>query len=250
MSDPTAQKVAHGFRGYNPDRYPRPSVTVDLVLFTVRDGGLSVLLIRRGAPPFEGALALPGGFVRVGEGALDQGEGLDEAARRELGEETGLTGELLDASRVHLEQLHTFGAPGRDPRLRVISVAYLALVPPDLIAETKAGDDAAEALWVRVDEVDTTSLAFDHARILEVALARLRDRVDASSVAASLVPQSFTTTELRVVFEAVLGRPYDAANFRRRLRRLVEDGVLIETGATRASGRRGGRPAALYAFCC
>ncbi|TVQ88390.1 MAG: NUDIX hydrolase [Deltaproteobacteria bacterium] len=249
MSRRAAQRP-QGLEGYDPQRYAKPSVTVDLLIFTVLAGELALLLIRRGVPPFKGSLALPGGFVDVGSTPEDQGEDLEAAARRELGEETGLTSELLDARRVHLEQLHTFGAPGRDPRMRVISVAYLALVPPDLIDHTRPGDDAAEARWRPLGEVmgGVEPLAFDHARIVEVGLARLRDRLDRSDVAACLVPPSFSAAELRAVFEAVQGHPLDAPNFRRHIRRLLGDGVIVPTGQTRTAGPRGGRPAALYRF--
>ncbi len=138
--------------------YPHPSVTADVVIFTRREDDLQVLLIKRGHPPFEGRWAIPGGFVEVGES-------LEEAARRELEEETGVRD-------VHLEQLHTFGDPDRDPRGHVITVAYLALVPP--ATPTRAGDDAAEARWWPAR--DPPPLAFDHAGILACALRRLQSK--------------------------------------------------------------------------
>jgi len=220
--------------------YARPAVAVDLVILTRVDEALHVLLIRRGEAPFAGRLALPGGFLRVGDGVEDQGEDLDRAAARELQEETGLApGDVL------LEQFATFGRPGRDPRMRVLSVAYYALVRPEVAQRVRAGGDAAETCWAPVAELAGSTLAFDHGHILEVALGRVREKLDTSSLAFSLVPESFTIPELRAVFSAVKGEPQDPGNFRRKVKRLVEDGVL-ET----APGRRrtASKPAALYRF--
>lgn len=217
------------------DRWPRPAVTVDLVVFTVRDAALHVLLVRRREPPFAGAWALPGGFVRVGDGLADQGEGLDAAAHRELAEETGLS-----AGDVWLEQLYTFGDAGRDPRMRVISVAWYALVRPELAPA--AGGDAAEAAWHPAGA--RPPLAFDHDRIVETAIARLRGKLDYSPIAFDLVPATFTVAELRAVHDAIRGEPQDPANFRRRFRRMEEDGLVAETGQ-RPTGKR---PATLYRF--
>lgn len=226
--------------------HPRPSVTVDLVIFTVVDCDLKVLTIRRGKPPFEGAWALPGGFVRVGPTAEDQGEDVEQAAFRELAEETGLGPELLLRHRVHLEQLYTFGRAGRDPRTRVISVAWYALVPSTLVPLTRAGDDAAEATWMSVAaEIPQVELAFDHAEILRVAVQRIRGKIDYSPIAFALLSDTFTVTELREVHEAIKGTQYDASNFRRRFKRMVTDGVM-----ERAPGKRltGGKPAKVYRF--
>jgi 8-oxo-dGTP diphosphatase len=241
-----------------PDtRYARPSVTVDLLIFTVTDTDLKVLLIRRGQAPELGKLALPGGFVDVGDSGLDrppgetedQGEDLSDAALRELGEETGLDGALLRQHHVHLEQLFTFGAAGRDPRTRVISVAYYALVPPDLAPLVRAGDDAAEAGWYSVEaEVPANALAFDHAKMLALAVDRIRGKLDYSPIAFSLVPRTFTTSELREVYEAVQGRQFDAGNFRRRFKRMVTDGILEAAPGKRSPTARGGRPAKVYRF--
>ncbi|MCB9552794.1 MAG: NUDIX hydrolase [Myxococcales bacterium] len=217
------------------DRWPRPAVTVDLVVFTVRDGALHLLLVRRREPPFAETWALPGGFVRVGDGVVDQGEDLDAAAARELAEETGLS-----PGDVRLEQLYTFGAAGRDPRMRVISVAWYALVRPEL-APT-AGGDAAEAAWHPVTA--RPPLAFDHDRIVDTALARLRGKLDYSPIAFDLVPATFTVAELHAVHDAIRAEPQDAANFRRRFRRLEEDGLVAPVGQ-RPTGKR---PATLYRF--
>lgn len=204
-------------------------VTVDVVIFALpparRPPGLDVLLVRRGIPPFEGAWAIPGGFV------LDS-ESLDEAARRELREETGF-------SDVFLEQLYTFGDPGRDPRGRVITVAYYALVAADRAAP-HAGTDAAEARFWNVAELPP--LAFDHGRILEVALARLRGKLDYTSVGFELLPEKFTLGELQAVWEAVLGRALDKRNFRRRVAGL---GFVEPLKEQRRTGRR---PAQLFRF--
>ncbi|MCA9524299.1 MAG: NUDIX hydrolase [Myxococcales bacterium] len=221
-------------------QYPRPSVAVDLVVFTVIDALLNVLLIRRQRPPFAGELALPGGFVRVGESVDAQGEDLDETARRELHEETG-----LPPSAVYLEQLHTFGQAGRDPRGRVISVVYFALVRPDLAPFVVAGGDASQAGWQIVEHARRAALAFDHTEMLELALARLRRELEASPIAFELVPTTFTIAELRSVYEVIMGKPYDPGNFRRRFQRLIDDGVIAQ-----ADGRRitSARPAKVYHF--
>jgi 8-oxo-dGTP diphosphatase len=220
--------------------YARPAVAVDLVVLTLVDGALHVLLIRRGEPPFEGKLALPGGILRVGDGEEDQGEDLDVAAVRELHEETG-----LESRDVLLEQFATFGRPGRDPRMRVVSVAYYALVRPELARRVRAGGDAAEARWEPVERLDASTLAFDHEDILWVALARMREKLDTSSLAFSLVPERFTIPELRAVFSAVKGEPQDPGNFRRKVKRLIEDGVLEAAPGVR---RTASKPAALYRF--
>lgn len=221
-------------------QYPRPSVAVDLVIFTVVDALLKVLLIRRQHPPFAGELALPGGFVRVDEASDEQGEDLDATAARELHEETG-----LPPSAVYLAQLHTFGKAGRDPRGRVISVVYYALVRPDLAPFVVAGGDASQAGWHIVEDIRPETLAFDHAEMLELALARLRREIEGSALAFELVPQTFTIAELRSVFEVIMGKPYDPGNFRRRFQRLLDDGVIAL-----AQGRRitTARPAKVYQF--
>lgn len=229
--------------------YPRPSITVDVVLFTVVDTDLKVLLVRRGEAPFAGAWALPGGFVRVGDERGSRGEDLDTAARRELAEETGLA-----SPRIYLEQLGAFGAPDRDPRGRVVSVAYFALLDPELrgtIAARggpvlRAGSDAADARWVSVaSEARRLTLAFDHREILDAALARLRMRVEVSTLAFELVPPTFTVGELREVFEAIRGEAHDPANFRRKFERMLDEGLLEEAPGKRQTGTK---PARVYRF--
>ncbi|HVE43254.1 MAG TPA: NUDIX domain-containing protein [Planctomycetota bacterium] len=199
-------------------------VAVDLVIFTVRDGALQVLLIERGIAPFKGQWALPGGFV------LER-ETLEEAARRELEEETGLR-------EVYLEQLFTFGDPERDPRGRIISVAYYALTPP---APLRASTDAANAAWHPAAR--PPKLAFDHAKILRSGLERLRAKLGYSTVGFELLPRQFTLTELQTLYEAILERPLDKRNFRKKILSL---GLLKSEGRTRAAGAH--RPARLYAF--
>jgi 8-oxo-dGTP diphosphatase len=184
--------------------YPRPALTVDCVVFGVdAEIRLKVLLIRRTLPPFAGDWALPGGFVHVDES-------LDAAARRELSEETGLTD-------VFLEQLYSFGQVDRDPRDRVVSVAYYALI--NLVDRLiRAGTDAQEAVWVDLDRVPV--LAFDHGQILEGAIARLRGKVRYEPIGFELLPQKFTLTQLQRLYEAILGTAIDKRNFRKKVLKL------------------------------
>jgi 8-oxo-dGTP diphosphatase len=224
---------------YDARKYPRPSVSVDIVVFTVIDADLKVLLIRRGGPPFQGDWALPGGFVRVSEGP-DQGESLDEAAHRELSEETG-----LPQGSAFLEQLYTFGEPRRDPRTRVITVAYYALVRSDLVRLVRAGSDAADADWFSVMSERPEQLAFDHDKILDVAIERIRGKIDYSPIGFELVPPTFTVAELRSVHEAIKGTTYDPGNFRRRFVRMQTDGVLEQAPGKRHTGTK---PARVYRF--
>jgi len=205
-------------------------LATDLVILTVRDGRLQVLLIRRGIPPYEGRWALPGGFVRPAED-------LETTARRELAEETGLS-----AERIHLEQVATYGAPDRDPRGRVVSVAYLALVP-DLPAPV-AGSDAASASWVDATDVldDAGRLAFDHHRILADGVERARAKLEYSPLATAFCPPEFTISELRGVYEAVWGTPLDPRNFHRKVTKTAD--FVVPTGGT--TTRDGGRPAQLF----
>jgi len=186
-----------------------------------------VLLVRRRHCPYQGCWAIPGGFVRMDES-------LDDAARRELEEETGLRD-------VYLEQLYTFGAPQRDPRTRVISVAYYALLPGD-VEEPRTSDDGGEARWFAVAHLPP-NLAFDHATILDTALRRLRAKADYAGIAREFLPPRFTLRRLRRIYETVLGRRLDRANFTRRI--LAEDDIE-ETGEIDRSGAH--RPAKLYRY--
>lgn len=220
--------------------YPRPSVTVDLVILTVQDTDLKLLLVRRKQPPFADWWALPGGFVRVGDGFAKQGESLLEAAHRELNEETG-----LPRDKVFLEQLYTFGDVGRDPRMRVISVAWYALIRPDLAPFVTAGSDAAEVRWISVAHERPPALAFDHDTVVDMALERIRGKIDYAPIAFDLVPPTFTIAELRSVYEAIKGERYDASNFRRRFRRMEDDGIVARAPGKRHTSRR---PAAVYTF--
>jgi 8-oxo-dGTP diphosphatase len=225
-------------------RYARPSLTVDCVVFGFEpaeaDGVLRVLLVKRGEAPFAGRWALPGGFVSVKDDG-DQGESLDDAARRELREETGL-------EVAHLEQLYTFGAPRRDPRGRVVSVAYLALVRPDDHRVT-AGTDAAEAAWFSVADALSGALgalAFDHHAILELAAERLRSKVRYAPIGFHLLPKKFTLGDLHKLYEACASRSLDVSNFHKKVSKvLVRTGVLLDTGESQR-GRH--RPAPLYRF--
>jgi 8-oxo-dGTP diphosphatase len=201
-------------------------VTVDLVVLTIRARALHVLLVRRGIAPHKGRWALPGGFV-----LLD--EDLGAAAERELFGETGVSG-----AAGHLEQLATYGAPRRDPRGRVVTVAYLALVP-DLPAP-QAGSDAAAAAWHPVDDVPR--LAFDHPRILADGLERARAKLEYTPLATAFCPPEFTVSQLREVYEAVWGAPLDPRNFHRKV--TATAGFVEPLGASTGGGR--GRPAQLF----
>jgi 8-oxo-dGTP diphosphatase len=207
-------------------QFERPSVTVDVLVFTIAEGQLKVALIKRGIPPFKNRWAIPGGFVHIDES-------LEQAAQRELAEEAGVEG-------VYLEQLYTFGALERDPRGRVITVAYYALVP-DVHSSLVASTDASEAQWFAVDALPP--LAFDHKEILEMALERLKSKLEYSNIAYSLLSPKFRLTELQQVYEIILGRPLDKRNFRKRMLSL---GLLEATSQVDRSGAH--RPAQLYRF--
>ncbi|MFU8872337.1 NUDIX hydrolase [Micromonospora sp. SL4-19] len=219
---------------YDPRDYPAVAVTVDVMALTIRDGALHLLLIRRGAPPYEGHWALPGGFVRPDED-------LAAGARRELAEETGLGGERL--RRVHLEQLASYGTPDRDPRMRVVSIAHLAFAPD--LPDPAAGTDADDAVWLPVAALTSRQLAFDHARIIDDGLERARSKLEYTPLATRFLEPEFTITELRAVYETVWGHPLHAANFHRKV--LSVPGFVESTGAsTERGGARGGPRARLY----
>lgn len=248
-------------------KYPLPAVTVDMVVFTIRHSTLKVLVIKRRDDPWKGSWALPGGFVDVGEGHVPdapQGESIDAAAERELREETGLERER---DGVFLEQLYTFGNPGRDPRGRVISVAYYALISPEMYHRVEAGDDAVEAEWIEpwrvpgleghnpdrsrlilMTDAPRYGLAFDHTRILRCAIERIRGKIDYDPrLVRALLPEEFTAKEFRRVHEIVKGENYDVSNFSKRFKRMVEDGRFIELDGLKETRGRG--PAArLYRF--
>jgi 8-oxo-dGTP diphosphatase len=227
---------------YDPARFPSMAVTVDCVVLTVRAGRLAVLLVRRDGHPFRGRWALPGGFV-------DPDEDLDDGARRELAEETGLqlgrheTGGELG----HLEQLRTYGTPGRDPRMRVVSVAYLGFTAQS--EATTPGSDAADARFWAVDDLaidgigspDGVELAFDHACVVADGVERARAKLEYTTLATAFVDDTFTLGELRRVYEAVWGEQLHEGNFRRKV--LSTQGFVEATGETAPTD---GRPAALY----
>lgn len=204
--------------------YPHPAVTTDIVIFTVIDDALKVLLIKRRDEPFKDHWAIPGGF-------LDMDENLDECAQRELEEETGIRD-------VYLEQLYTYGDVDRDPRERVISVAYYALISREG-QHIQAGDDAAEAEWFDVD--DLPKLAFDHARVMEMAIERLAAKMDYSTIGFQLMPNEFTLSKLMRVYELAGRKPHDKRNFRKWVLSLD---LIEETGEKKADGAY--RPAMLY----
>jgi 8-oxo-dGTP diphosphatase len=225
--------------------YARPALTVDCVVFGLDDRGLHVLLVERGAPPFEGDWALPGGFVHVDET-------LEEAARRELSEETGLTD-------VFLEQLYTFGALDRDPRDRVVSVAYYALTN---IRDhrVRAATDARDAAWFKVvgdqgqarrqslrtrigEAPDPLALAFDHDEIIETAIERIRGKIAYRPIGFELLPKKFTLTQLQHLYETILHRELDKRNFRKKVLSL---GLLVELNELEKDVPR--RRARLYRF--
>jgi 8-oxo-dGTP diphosphatase len=217
--------------GYDPSQFPAFAVTVDVVILTMSDGELHVLLVRRGEAPFQGMWAIPGGFKRPAET-------LDEAARRELAEETGVDVPSL------LAQFGAYGDPERDPRMNVVTVAYLAVLRD--VGGIVAGTDAAEAALTPVSNVlnGKLDLAFDHLRIVTDAVERVRVELEVTGIATAFVGTTFTLAELRTVYEAIWGVQLDAANFRRSI--VAEDGWVIPTGRRVRPGSAGGRPAELY----
>ncbi len=217
------QAKAHS---YDASKYERPSVTVDVVMMSLRQRDLQVLLIKRRAWPYEGMWAIPGGFVNIDESLVT-------AAKRELQEETGV-------QDVYLEQLYTFGDPQRDPRTRVITVVYFALLDSERL-QVRAADDAADVGWFSV--YDLPPLAFDHEKILQYSRERLRGKLDYTTIAFSLLPEQFTLRELQRVYEIILHKRLDKRNFRKKI---LSTGILEDTGAKKMEGTH--RPARLYRF--
>jgi 8-oxo-dGTP diphosphatase len=226
----TKTRTGRAPAGYDPTDYPAFAVTVDVVILTMSEGLLHALLVRRGEEPFQGMWAIPGGFKRPTET-------LDEAARRELSEETGVDVPSL------LTQFGAYGDPERDPRTNVVTVGYLAVLRD--VGAIVAGTDAAEASLTPVSDVlnGKLDLAFDHAQIVRDAIERVRVELEVSGVATAFVGTTFTLAELRTVYEAVWGVQLDAANFRRSV---AEGEWVIPTGRRAQPGPAGGRPAELF----
>ena len=227
----TTTRLADAPAGYDPAQFPPFAVTVDVVILTMSEGRLHVLLIRRGELPYKDMWAIPGGFKRPTET-------LDEAAKRELAEETG-----VDAASL-LTQFGAYGDPGRDPRMNVVTVAYLAVLRD--VGAIVAGTDAAAASLVPVADLldGSLDLAFDHLRIVRHAIERVRVELEVTGIATAFVGSTFTLAELRAVYEAVWGVQLDAANFRRSI--AAEGDWVIPTGLRSRPGPAGGRPAELY----
>jgi 8-oxo-dGTP diphosphatase len=211
---------------YDPSRYDRPSVTVDVVIFTLQNSELHVLLVQRKRWPFEGRWAIPGGFINMDET-------LEQAARRELEEETGVRD-------IYVEQLYTFGNPKRDPRTRVISVAYIALVSADT-QTLRVSDESTDVRWFPVSRLPGP-LAFDHDNILATALDRLRSKLEYTTLAFQLLPEVFSILELKHIYEMIWGESIDKGNFYRK----IKDANVLEDTGMRREGR--GRPTTLYRF--
>jgi len=211
---------------YDVTKFDRPSVTTDVLFFTIKDEQLNVLLVKRGSWPFEGMWALPGGFVRMDES-------LESAAKRELLEECGV-------KHVYLEQLYTFGDPRRDPRTRVISVAYFALASSSVVANPKS-DEIKETGFFPVN--DLPNLAFDHKKIVDYGVDRLRNKLGYTNIAFGLLPEMFTLTSMQNVYEIILGHPIDKRNFRKKM---LTTGLIESTGKKLSGDAY--RPAMLYRF--
>lgn len=228
MATRTDAELARFLAGYDPHAFAPFAVTVDVVLLTVRDGVLQVLLVERDTHPFRGELALPGGFVLPDES-------LEDAAARRLEQETGVR-----RSAAHVEQLGAFGAPDRDPRMRVVSVAYLVFAPD--VPAPVPGPTTRSVSFVPVDGARPG--AFDHAGVLAAGVERARAKLEYSPYATAFCAEEFTVTELRRVYEATWGRPLDPRNFHRKV--TGTPGFLVPTGASTTAGPGGGRPAATF----
>lgn len=211
---------------YDVSRYERPSVTVDVVIFSLIERELNVLLVKRKHWPYEGDWAIPGGFINMDES-------LELAARRELEEETGVRD-------IYLEQLYTFGTPGRDPRTRVISVAYVAIIRADRQV-LRSSEESSEVRWFPIKHLPER-LAFDHEQILATALKRVRSKLEYTTLAFELLPEVFSILELKYIYEQILDEKLDKGNFYRK----IKDANLLEDTGMRREGR--GRPTMLYRF--
>lgn len=215
-------------KGYDVKKFERPSVAVDLVIFTVIEDRLKVLLIKRGQWPFAGQYSLPGGFVKMEES-------LEDAAKRELEEETGISKD------VYLEQLYTFGEPKRDPRTRVISVAYFALADASKTRPFVTGKEKIiDVQWCSVNQLP--KLAFDHEEIIKYALKRLRYKLEYTAVGLELLPELFTLTDLQKLYDIILGEKLDKRNFRKKI---LVMGILAASGHYKKGAHR---PAMMYRF--
>jgi 8-oxo-dGTP diphosphatase len=204
-----------------------PFITVDIVLLTIDQSQLKVLLIQRTNEPFKGMWAIPGGFI-------EKGETLDEAALNRLRQETLVEG-------IYLEQLHAFGSPARDPRARVITVAYFAVIGPDKLRSCQKTPGHQQVEWF--DVYDLPKLAFDHEEIVVYALRRLKDRLETTSIAYQLLPAKFTLTEMQRAYELILDKKLDKRNFRKKI---LASGTLLDIGETKMEGYH--RPAQLFSF--
>lgn len=218
-------------------KYPPFAFTADIVLLTIRRGKLCALLVQRGAHPEKGKWALPGGFVGINESA-------EQAAMRELAEETG-----VELSTAHIEQLKTYSTPNRDPRMRVVSTAFLALIPYAELPILKAGDDASQAHFFPVYDIleetdENIPLAFDHLSILSDGVDRIVNKLEYTNLAATFLEEPFTIADLRRVYEEVWNTKIHAANFRRKI--LSADNVIKEVPGKGESVFEGGRTAQLY----
>ena len=209
----------------NIHSFAKPSVTADIIIFTIQNQKLKVLLIKRGVEPFKNMFAIPGGFVKMNEN-------LEQAAKRELEEETGV-------KEVYLEQLYTFGEVNRDPRGRVITVAYMALVNSENI-NLKASTDASEAQWFSTKKIP--DLAFDHKNILNYSLKRLKWKFEYTTVAFSLLPKEFTISQIQAIYEIVFDKEFDKRNFAKKL---LSINILKEEGVRREVSHR---PPMLYSL--
>jgi len=216
----------HMVKGYDVSKYDKPSVAVDILLFTIEDGELKLLLVKRNEEPFKNCWALPGGFIKMNES-------LESAAARELEEETGV-------KNIYMEQLFSFGEPKRDPRTRVISITYMALATKTDWA-LKASGDADQTQFFATSELP--KLAFDHLKIYKYGLERLRSKLGYTNISFGLLPDHFTLTEMQNVYEVILDKKLDKRNFRKKI---LSMNLLVPLGKKSYGGAH--RPAELYRF--